>query len=88
MQDWEDSLHLPFGVGVIQHAAQVDMPQLIQCWRKSFVEQQILIEDRMDHSAIQFEADHIVYRGIEASKNRGTSQDSCPSAGGPNRQGT
>lgn len=63
-----DAFDFHRGTGRITGCLLVDLPLLLQGWRKVLVEQGALIEDRFDHEQLQIHEKNTRYKGIEAER--------------------
>ena len=68
LTEWKDRLHLPFGAGIIQPAGQVNMPQLIQCFKAFFQQEAILLSERFVVEELELHEQSVHYRDIEADQ--------------------
>ena len=57
-----------YGFGEISQAAKVDMPVLIQFFRKKWLSEGVLLESVFDHNALIMAQNNVVYKNIIAQK--------------------
>lgn len=68
MDSLADVFHLPFDIGAIKPAAQVDLPILIKSFQKYFLDQGILQSAKVSYDAIQLEGSEVIFENIIADK--------------------
>jgi len=63
---WSDYFNPAFGIGEIKSSWLVDMPVLLEGYRKELQQQQLLLEESFDASGLVLKDHAIQYRGITA----------------------
>jgi len=66
METFSDVFHMPFGMGMIHPAAQVDIAKLIVRLRQYFVEQEMLIDKAFDHQELSDNDLYLEWNAIPA----------------------
>lgn len=64
----QDKIVQPVAIGEIEHAAQVNMPLLIQTLKNRFTDQAILQSVVVDYGQVEFNFGRIAYNGFTAKK--------------------
>lgn len=68
LAEWESRLHLPFGIGEIVSAAQINMPLLIKTLKQYFREKDCLLSQKMEIETLEVLPNGISYAGLHAHK--------------------
>jgi glycine oxidase len=68
MEELADLFHLPFGIGEINPAAQVDLPVLIKTFQKYFQEKEIISLQSIGYQDIEFSETACGFENISATK--------------------
>ncbi|MFT5765861.1 MAG: glycine oxidase [Saprospiraceae bacterium] len=68
MEELAHLFHLSFGIGEINPAAQVDIPVLINIFKKYFKEKDIIDFQDIDYQAVKYNGVNGEYNGVQAKK--------------------
>ena len=63
-----DRFHLPFDIGEIKPAAQLDIPLLINAFQKYFEEKEVIAFQHIDYQSIKINEVNCEWNGVSASK--------------------
>ncbi len=61
-------LNAPLGFGEVLHTGRIDTSALIEYYRKSLIEQNLLIQNRFEHNQLAMEQNHIFYQSTKAKR--------------------